>query len=147
MGAVTYPDPRVAKMAIENFIPVQINVIEHPEYTDKFLARWTPTIIFLDSQGREHRRLVGYTIPDDFLAEMGMGLSQQAFNNKRYDEATGRYQTVVDRHPNAPVAPEALYMIGVCKYRSTDDGNYLTTYWDEVMERYPDSRWARAGDV
>lgn len=147
MGAVTYPDQRVADMINDNFIPVQINIIDHPEFTDRFLSRWTPTIIFLDPQGREHRRLVGYTPPADFLAELSIGLAQEAFNNKRYEEAIKRYEKIVDDYPDATVAPEALYMVGVSKYRATDDGSYLGTYWDEVMERYPDSRWARAGDV
>lgn len=147
MGAVTYPDQRVADMIKGNFIPVQINIVDHPEFTDRFLSRWTPTIIFLDTQGREHRRLVGYTPPDDFLAELAIGLAQEAFNNKRYDEATKLYEKIVEDCPDATVAPEALYMVGVSKYRSTDDPSHLEIYWDEVMERYPDSRWARAGDV
>jgi tetratricopeptide (TPR) repeat protein len=147
MGAVTYPDERVARFINENFVPVQINIVEHPEYTDRFLARWTPTIFYLDSEGREHRRQIGYSLPDDFLAELNMGLAQEAFDNKRYEEAIQRYERIVGEYPGSYVAPEALYMVGVSRYRATDDGSYLGKYWDEVAERYPDSRWARAGDV
>jgi hypothetical protein len=147
MGAVTYPDVRVAKLVNDNFVPVQINVVEHPEFTDRFLQRWTPGIFFLDAEGREHRRQVGYTNPDDYVADLNIGLAQEAFDNKRYEEAAARYERIVSEYPNSFAAPEALYMVGVAKYRATDDGSYLDKYWDMVAERYPGSRWAKAGDV
>jgi hypothetical protein len=147
MGAVTYPDPRVIQMVNDNFIPVQINVVEHPEFTDQFLARWTPTIIILDASGHEHRRQFGYTLPIDFLAELEIGLAQESFDNKRYEEAIKHYESIVANYSDSYLAPEALYMVGVSRYRATGDGNHLGVYWDEVMERFPESRWARAGDI
>jgi hypothetical protein len=147
MGAVTYPDTRVADMVNDNFVPVQINVVDRPEYKDRFLQRWTPAIFFLDAEGREHRRQVGYTLPDDFLADVSIGLAQEAFDSMRYEEAAARYEHIVSEYPKAFAAPEALYMVGVSKYRATDDGNYLDKYWEMVEERYPGSRWAKAGDV
>jgi hypothetical protein len=146
MGAVTYPDERVAKMINDNFIPVQINVVDHPEFTDRFLARWTPTVFFMDAEGREHRRMVGYSTPDDFIVEMAMGLAQEAFDNQRYEEAISRYEHIVEQYPDCYLAPEALYMVPVCRYRATGDPGHLQE-WSEVIETYPESRWARAGDV
>jgi hypothetical protein len=147
MGAVTYPDDRVVKLIAESFVPVQISVVEHPEFTDKFLQRWTPGIFFLDSEGCEHRRQVGYTYPDDFIVDLNIGLAQEAFDNKRYEEAIERYERIYRDYPNSLVAPEAMYMTGVAKYRATDDGSHLGTYWDMVDEKYPNSRWAKAGQV
>lgn len=146
MGAVTYPDERVGKMINDNFVPVQINVVDHPEFTDEYLSRWTPTIIFMDAEGREHRRMVGYSYPEDFLVEMSMGLAQEAFNNMRYEEALSRYEHIVEQYPDSYLAPEALYMVPVCRYRITDDGSQLEG-WSQVRERYPGTRWARAGEV
>ena len=147
MGAVTYPDQRVARLINDNFVPVQINVVEHPEFTDRFLQRWTPAIFFIDAEGREHRRQLGYAFPDDFVADLHIGLAQEAFDNKRYEEAVARYEHIVNELPDSLDAPEALYMVGVAKYRATGDGSYLGIYWDQVAERYPGTRWAKAGDV
>ena len=147
MGAVTYPDAQVSTFIKNNFIPVQINVVEHPEFTDRFLARWTPTIIFLDSDGREHRRTVGYKLPQDFLAELRMGLAQEALDNKRYEEAIGRFQSIVDDLPDSLAAPEAMYMAGVSRYRATDDPSHLGDAGEALAESYPNSEWAKAGEV
>ena len=147
MGAVTYPDDRVSKLISESFVPVQINIVDHPEYTDRFLQRWTPGIFFIDSGGREHRRQVGYSPPDEFLAELSIGIAQEAFDNKRYEEAATRYEDIYKHYPKSFVAAEAMYMTGVAKYRATEDGSHLGKYWDMVMERYPNSRWAKAGDI
>ena len=147
MGAVTYPNEAVGEIIRDNFIPVQINIVDRPEFTDRFLSRWTPTIIFIDPDGRDHRRQSGYTPPEHFVADLMMGMAQVAFNLKRYEEAITLYERVVDEFPNSFAAPEALYMVGVSRYRATDDGSNLDTYWDQVMERYPGSRWAFAGDI
>jgi len=147
MGAVTYPNEQVASTINQNFIPVQINVVDHPEFTDRFLARWTPTVLILDSEGREHRRIVGYNPPEDFVVELEMMLAQEAFDNQRYEEAIERYDRIVESFPDSFPAPEALYMAGVARYRATGDGSFLGKYWDQVIKRYPESRWARAGDV
>ena len=147
MGAVTYPDERVSQIIRVNFIPVQIDITEHPEFTDRFAAHWTPTIIFLDQEGREHRRSVGFKPPEDFAAELEMGLAQITFNRGQYEDAVRRYERIVEEYPESEAAPESLYMVGVSRYRATKDPKYLNQYWDEVMERYPGSRWAKAGDV
>ncbi len=31
MGAVTYPNPEVTRFIDENFVPVQLNIVERPE--------------------------------------------------------------------------------------------------------------------
>ena len=147
MGAVTYPDQRVAKLINDNFVPLQINIVEQPEFTDRFIARWTPTIFILDAEGREHRRIIGYTPPEDFIVELSMGLAQEAFDNMRYEEAVSRYEHIAEQYSDSYLAPEALYMVGVSRYRATNDPSNLEKYWDQVMELYPDSRWAKAGDV
>jgi hypothetical protein len=147
MGAVTYPNEQVSRIIRENFIPVQINIVDHPEFIDRFHAHWTPTLFIIDPEGVEHKRQWGYTLPEQFVPDLLMGLAYTSLDNKHYEEADKRFQRVVDEYPDSFDAPEALYMVGVSKYRTTDDGNYLEQYWNEVMERYPDSRWAQAGDI
>jgi thioredoxin-related protein len=147
MGAVTYPDDRVAKLINENFVPVQINVVDHPEFTDQFHAHWTPSIIYLDPEGTEHLRWYGYVTPDDLIVDIHMALAQIAFDNKQYDEAVQRYEQVVSEYPDSDRAPQALYMVGTSRYRVTGDPSNLENYWDQVIERYPGTRWAKAGDI
>jgi tetratricopeptide (TPR) repeat protein len=147
MGAVTYPNARVIELINDNFVPVQINIVDHPEMTDRMHEHWTPAVFVIDSSGVEHRRQRGYSTPEDFVVELEMGMALEAFQNKRYDEAVERYEHIYNEYPDSYLAPEALYMVGVSRYRATGDGSNLDKYWDQVIEEYPESRWARAGDV
>jgi len=78
---------------------------------------------------------------------MSIGLAQEAFDNKRYEEAASRYECIVGNYPDSYATLEALCMVGVSYYRVTDNPDYLHLYWSQVAECYPRTRWARAGGV
>jgi len=65
MDAVTYPDKKVIQFIRDSFIPLQIPHNAKPESTD-FNIKWTPTLITLGPDNREHHRTVGFLDPDDF---------------------------------------------------------------------------------
>src|SRR6478672_2975739 len=87
MGAVTYPNPEVDRFIEEHFIPVQFNVVEQPEVMERFNTPWTPTLLVLDTDGKEHRRSQGYLDPRRFLAEMSLALLQAAIDRQQFDQA------------------------------------------------------------
>ena len=74
-----YPNDRVAQFINKNFVPIKIHVKEHPEAFGRFEAQWTPTLIVLDPEGKERYRFEGYLPPEDFLAQLEIGLAHQAF--------------------------------------------------------------------
>ncbi len=63
MGAVTYPDTRVAEFVNSRMVPVQLLADAKP-YADDFNVKWTPTVIVLDENGKEHSRTIGFFPPE-----------------------------------------------------------------------------------
>jgi TolA-binding protein len=99
--------------------------------------------VFLDGDGVEHHRFLGYLPPDEFSAQVEFAHGRRAFNTGRYDEALKRYQTVVEKYPATDAAPESLYWTGVCEFKLTKDGQKITTACREVVRRYPGHIWAK----
>jgi TolA-binding protein len=99
-------------------------------------------VLILDANGVERHRLEGYLPPDEFLAELKMGVARVAFMNKDWAEAERRYTEVVDRYPNSKAAPQALYWKGVSYYKATNDHTVLGEMPGLFQEKYPDSVWA-----
>jgi TolA-binding protein len=99
-------------------------------------------VLILDSNGVERQRLEGYLPPDEFRAQLEMGLARVAFMSKHWAEAEQRYGEIVDRYPNSKAAPEALYWKGVSQYKATNDHAVLGELPAQFQEKYPDSVWA-----
>lgn len=145
MDAVTYPDPRVSRLIGESFIPVQVNITHDDphvkELIDRFNQMWTPTMIALDENGKELRRTVGYTPPEEFVPELMLGLGMVKMQKKDFAGAHETFQKVLREHPNATDAAESLYWSGVSAYKRDDNADSLTKYWKELKERFPESPW------
>jgi hypothetical protein len=146
-----YPDERVARLVTENFIPARLHVkdqaADFQRFGERYNAQWTPTILFLDSDGAERHRIEGFLPNDDFLAQLMLGLGQLAF--KRGDFATaGRwFRKVVDTLPNTDAAPEAQYWAGVSDYKGSGDAKALGATAKAFSERYQDSSWAKKASI
>ena len=126
----------------ENFVPLEAHIKEHAAYFHRFDAQWTPTVLILDSGGKERFRIEGYLPKEEFRAHLEMGLARVAFMNKKWAEAERRYAEILERHPDAKVAPEALYWKDVSHYKATNDHTVLGELPGQFKEKYPDSLWA-----
>lgn len=110
MGAVTYPNPEVERYILDHFIPVQFNVVEQPEVMDFFNTPWTPTLIVMDADGKQHRRSQGYLDPKRFLAEMALARIQAAIDRQDFQSANALAEEAQRLTKGDPVRePEALY--------------------------------------
>ena len=144
MGAVTYPNPEVARFIEEHFIPVQFNVAEQPEVMDQFNTPWTPTLIVQDAEGREHRRSHGYLDPARFLGEMSLAWLKDAIDRRDFEAAQQRSPEAMERTQGDPTRePEALYWSSVAAYKATNDPNPLMQGWNRLMDQFPQSEWAK----
>ena len=108
---------------------------------------WTPTVLILDADGTERLRIEGYLPKEEFRAQLEMGLARVAFMRKQWAEAERRYAEVVERYPDAKVAPEAVYWRGVSRYKQTNDHTVLGEVPDQLKGKYGDSVWALKASV
>jgi len=121
---------------------VKAHIKEHPAWFHRFDAVWTPSVLLLDSEGKERLRLEGYLPNSDFVAALESGLGRIAFVHKKYVDAEHWYDDVVKRFGQSHSAPGAMYWRAVARYRATNDHTVLTKVAEELQKAYPSSVWA-----
>ena len=146
-----WPDERVVRFVNENFLPARVHVKDDGEafkrFSERFKARWTPTILVLDPDGVEHHRIEGFLPADDLLAQLMLGRAHMAFQQQQWQEAERRFREIVDQLPHTDGAPEALYWAGVAQYKATGDPAALKATARAFSTRYQDSTWAKKASV
>jgi hypothetical protein len=147
MGAVTYPDPRVARMIAEHFVPVQFDVVAEPEVMDRYNTPWTPTLIVEDADGKEHRRSQGYLDPHRFLEEMSLAWLKAAIDRRNFGEAQRRAPEALELTKGDTFRePEAIYWSAVADYKATNDPQNLMRGWNHLLDAFPTSEWAKKAE-
>jgi hypothetical protein len=147
MGAVTYPDPQVEQFIQQHFIPVQFNVVEQPEVMERFNTPWTPTLMVMDADGKEHRRSQGYLDPPRFLGEMSLARLQAAIDRQEFQQAAALCDEAKRLTAGDPERePEALYWSSVAAYKASNDSNRLLQGWNRLLDEFPQSDWARKAE-
>lgn len=110
-------------------------------------AEWTPAILMLEDTGEERHRMEGFLPVDDFVSQLQFGLGRIDFSREDFGSAEDRFRSIVADHPDADVAPEALYWAGVSRYKSTGDGAILAETAGALDESYPRSPSAKKASV
>ncbi len=87
--------------------------------------------------------MVGFVPTDDFLAHLKLGKGKVHFDRFRFADAIMGFAAVIEQHPTAGAAPEAVFFLGVAKYWNTHDAKELQLDYDALVARYPQSEWAR----
>jgi TolA-binding protein len=146
-----WPDERIVRFVNEHFLPTRVHVKEDPQafkqYSERYNAPWTPTILELDANGVEHHRIEGFLPADELLAQLMLGRARMAFQQKQWAEAERRFREIVERLPNTDAAAEALYWAGVAPYKATGDPASLQETARAFGQRYRDSTWAKKASV
>lgn len=145
MGAVTYPQEAVAKFVDYNFIPVQIQVT-NTELMQKYAVSWTPTILVLDADGKEHYRSVGFLAPEEFIATFQVGKGRYYLDAEQYVEALAMFDEVIVQTPKAHAVPEAIFFQGVAKYKQTHNPKPLREVYETLTAKYAQSEWAKRAE-
>lgn len=145
MGAVTYPDERVAKFISLNFVPVQIQT-SNQSMMQRFSVSWTPTLLVLDADGREHYRAVGFFAPEDMIATFLTAKGRWALDTDQLPEARALFEEVISCYSDKDAAAEALFFLGVAKYKMSHDPKPLRETYDELHAKFPQSTWAKQAD-
>jgi len=142
MDAVTYPDETVCRYIGENVSPIRV------AYNDKHLAaefnvKWTPTLVTLDVEGKEHHRTLGYLSPRELVASLMLGNAKIEYELDRFQEAVGILDRLLADYGDTDSAPEATYLRGVSLYKDTGQASPLKEAYEALQARYPDNEWTR----
>jgi len=142
MGAVTYPNEKVVEFILKNLIPVQVKSDAQPIATD-FNVKWTPTLITLDPEGKEHHRSVGFLPPEELVPSLLLGIAKCYFDRDRFAEALASLDKLLADYPKSDAAPEAIFLRGVSRYKSTHDPKPLREAYGKLQSEYPSSEWTK----
>jgi hypothetical protein len=140
---VTYPQAPVIDAITAHAVPVQIDnsKSENNAFLHSIHHIWTPDIRILDHHGFELYRWDGFLPPPEFIARALCGFAMARLRLKRYDRAEELYADVLTRYSTTYAAPEAMYYLGVTRYRANPNGDDLLTQWANLRSRYPSSEY------
>lgn len=145
---MTYPDACVASAVNEYFIPVQINVDQEDQTLQRqFRVLWTPNINILDPQEKLLYHVEGWLPPSDFSAMLMVAHAHYFMQQDSFQKAEELFKTVWDKYPQSQFAAEALYYLGVSRYKDTHDGKDLVKGWRVLQRFHPESTWAIRSSV
>lgn len=108
---------------------------------------WTPSILFLDSSGKERYRVEGYLPRDEFAAQIHLALGRISFMSKKWAEAEQHYNSIVNEYGKTASAAEAVYWAGVAYYKKTNDHTVLGRVGQQLAQTHADSLWAKKASV
>ncbi len=131
----------------KTFVPLEIHIKENPTGFHRFDVLWTPTVLIMDSEGKERVRNEGYLPKAEFQAWLDMCLARLAFVSKKWTDAEKKFDAVVRQYPNSGVAAYSVYWRGVSRYKETHDHTALSAVTEEFRHKYQDSIWAKKAVV
>lgn len=143
MEAETYSDERVADAIGERFVPLKQLLGVHKEPSRRYRPFWTPTLLFLDPDGRVLSRWPGLIPPEELLAQLDLGQALVGLRRGRFDESLELLERAYTDWPDTVAAPDALYWAGNVRYVRQGDQAALDRDRAELARRYPESPAAR----
>jgi hypothetical protein len=142
MGAVTFPDAKVMAFIKQNLIPIRLPH-DHKPLAEQFQVKWTPALVTLDTEGKEHHRTVGFLSPEELIPSLLLGKAKIDFDHEDFAKALVSLEALLKDYPKSGAAPEAIFLRGVCRYKSTHTPKPLKEAYEKLAKDYPDSEWTK----
>jgi thioredoxin-related protein len=142
MDAVTYPNPAVVQFIEKNVVPVRILYNQQP-LASQFKVKWTPTLILLDAEGNEVYRSEGFLPPDNLIPALILGIGKLELQHAVYDKAASHFSNIVSKYSESDEAPEAVYFLGVARFKATHDLKAMRDAYENLKAKYPKSSWTK----
>ena len=143
MSAVTYSNPDVQKMLADFFVPVKIEGRSDPKIAQLFNVIATPTFVAIDHSLKFHHKTSGFFPPEAFVQRLRFLRAIVDLNNRNYDQAIELLYAVVQETFEEEITPEALYQLGVARYKKTGDFTDAVREWRKIQIQFPKSIWLK----
>jgi hypothetical protein len=141
MDAATYPQKPVIEFMSENMIALRVSF--DSALAKEFKVTWTPTLVTLDWSGQEHHRTVGFLPAEELIASLLLASGKVFCDIEQFDRASAPLERLISAHSGTGAAPEAMFVRGVCGYKSTHATGPLKAAYEQLQKHYPDSEWTK----
>ncbi len=142
MDAVTYPNAGVIQFMNGHTIPVRVGFNAQPWATD-FNVKWTPTLVTLDPDGKEHHRTVGFLSAEELIPSLLLGMAKSHFEREEFAEALKALERILSEYGRSDSAPEAIYLRGVSQYKHTHEPKPLKAAYEKLQAEFPSNEWTK----
>lgn len=141
MDAVTYPEEKVIDFIVGQTIPLRVSSTD--ALADQFNVQWTPTLVVLDDEGKEHSRTVGYLGPAEIAPILLLAIAKAYFNREENEQALAVYKKLIAEYPASDQIPEAVFFYGVVMYKHTHEPKHLRAAYDRLTAEHPGHEWTK----
>lgn len=141
-----FSDPDAESLISEKFVPLMFLTFTDKEATEAFNINWSPSLVVLDENGKEHYRSYGRQDGGNLRATLLNALGRADFNRKRYKSAIKYFDEVIDTLQDSSSIAEAYYWKGAC-YDKLGDMATTAKIFTLIADKYPDTHWGRAASA
>ena len=142
MEAETFTDPSVINFISDHVVALRAPV-SNTSLASDYRVSWTPTLLVLDYYGREHQRSVGFLPADEIVGSVLLGMGKVSLDYGQFSEAVIQFNTLLNGCPECAFAPEAVYLRGVARYKSSHAPAALKEIHQQLSAQYPQSDWTK----
>lgn len=142
MDTVTYPNEAIVTFINQNVIPLRISASTEPMSSD-FAIKWTPALLVLDQYGKEHHRMIGFLGPEELIPSLMLGIGKLHYNREEFSDAIQSLEKLMISYPETDMAAEAIFLTGICLYKSTHSPAPLKQAYEQLQSKYPGSTWTQ----
>lgn len=142
MEAVTFPMPEVVDFVNVKMVALRV-AHDHATLAKEFRVKWTPTLIILDANREEHHRTTGFLAPTELIASLLLGMAKVHFNADQFAATLALLDALLTSHAESAAAPEAIYLQGVSRYKTTKSAQPLKLAYEKLTADYPNSEWTQ----
>jgi TolA-binding protein len=97
----------------------------------------------MDYYGREHQRTVGFLPADELVGSALLGMGKVSLDYGQFSEAVIQFNTLLNGCPDCASAPEAVYLRGVARYKTSHAPSALKEIYQQLLAQYPESEWTK----
>jgi len=107
MDTVTYPNLRTVEFVHRYMVPLRAYTNSLVAWATRFVIQYTPTVITLDGDGKEHHRTVGFLSPDEFIPSLMLGIGKAHFDASNFTKARAILEWLLTEFPRSQAASGA----------------------------------------
>ncbi len=136
MDAVTHSKDGIIQLIHELFVPIRVNSATESELSKLYRVDITPVYIATDSRQKTYHRWVGFARAEDFTSTLRVMRAAADIDRRNYDSAIGQLVAVVEGARSSST-PDALYLIGLARYKKSGNFQEAVEQWRRLKLSYP----------